>query len=379
MHRIDTATRAIDLFGAGKDGLKDGNKALGISATDLTAAWFNDVQENLAQVLEDAGLALVKGDYAQLKTAIKTIFQKAAAMSAAASGTVDAITANFTPAITALSDHLLLIVRAGGANTSTTPTFTPASATIAAKTIVKGHNQPLAPGDISGAGFRMELQYDLTLDKWVLLNPANGVIKTAMGVYSGVAQYNVATTLTAADIGKVIAVGGAGGPMTLPLLSATRPGDSIVLFCQGGTASVQPQGTDTLYGASSMLASLTFKGNEYVEVTNFGSSWVISSGSWLASAVGVNQTWQNVAGSRAIGTTYTNTTGRPIVVKVSYGLVSGNGLKLTVGGVDVAFMSGNSATVIYQTIEAEVPSGATYVLSYFVGSSSTAQSWAELR
>ena len=33
----------------------------------------------------------------------------------------------------------------------------------------------MAAGDIAGAGHWIELQYDLTLDKWVLLNPATGV------------------------------------------------------------------------------------------------------------------------------------------------------------------------------------------------------------
>ena len=44
-------------------------------------------------------------------------------------------------------------------------------------------------------------------------------------------------------------------------------------------------------------------------------------GAWAAPAadgIGVGQTWQNVAGSRAKRTTYQNTTGRPIVVAVSF-------------------------------------------------------------
>lgn len=151
---------------------------LGRPPTLITDAWLNSVQEEIVNVILAAGGTLDGVQEDQLLKAINTLMQKASAVSAAASGTVDAITANFTPAIAALSDHLLLIVRAGGANTSATPTFTPASATIAAKTIVKGHNQPLVSGDISGAGFRAELQYDATLDKWVLLNPATGVSAT---------------------------------------------------------------------------------------------------------------------------------------------------------------------------------------------------------
>ncbi|MEY2840442.1 MAG: hypothetical protein RJB60_2741, partial [Pseudomonadota bacterium] len=57
-----------------------------------------------------------------------------------------------------------------------TPTFTPNNGTIAAKAIVKGNGLALAAGDIAGAGHWLELQYDLTLDRWVLQNPATGVL-----------------------------------------------------------------------------------------------------------------------------------------------------------------------------------------------------------
>lgn len=77
MHRIDTATRATDLFGAGKDGWRDGNKGAGTQATDCSAAFFNDVQENMSRVIEAAGFALVKGDGDQLRQAIVKMIQTA--------------------------------------------------------------------------------------------------------------------------------------------------------------------------------------------------------------------------------------------------------------------------------------------------------------
>lgn len=99
----------------------------------------------------------------------------------AAGGTADAITGIYAPGITALTNGMTLFVRAGSANATTTPTFTPASGTIAAKTIVKGNGIALAAGDVAGGGHWIELQYDLTLDKWVLLNPAKGVNAFAVG------------------------------------------------------------------------------------------------------------------------------------------------------------------------------------------------------
>lgn len=96
-------------------------------------------------------------------------------VTAAASGTGDALTATFVPAVASLINGMSLCVRSNGSNTVTTPTFTPNSGVIAAKVIVKGAGQPLAAGDIAGAGHWLELVYDQTLDKWILLNPALGL------------------------------------------------------------------------------------------------------------------------------------------------------------------------------------------------------------
>lgn len=90
---------------------------------------------------------------------------------AAAGGTVDAITATFVPTIPALVNHIEVVVEAGGANATATPTFAPDGLT--AKTIVKENDVALVAGDIPGANYRMHLVFDATLDKWVLLNPVN--------------------------------------------------------------------------------------------------------------------------------------------------------------------------------------------------------------
>lgn len=92
---------------------------------------------------------------------------------AVAGGTADAITADFTPNV-ALANGTTVIVRAGAANATTTPTFAPDGLT--AKTIVKGNNLALVAGDIAGAGHWLEMNFDTVLDKWVLQNPAKGVI-----------------------------------------------------------------------------------------------------------------------------------------------------------------------------------------------------------
>jgi hypothetical protein len=78
MDRINTATKAVDLFGAGKHGFKDGNLALAIQPTDLEAAFFNDLQEEfVGGLIEYAGLAPTAGVRNQIRQAIEVLIARA--------------------------------------------------------------------------------------------------------------------------------------------------------------------------------------------------------------------------------------------------------------------------------------------------------------
>jgi hypothetical protein len=96
------------------------------------------------------------------------------------------------------------------------------------------------------------------------------------------------------------------------------------------------------------------------------------------SSVGYSQTWQLLTGSRAIGTTYYNTTGRPIMVAVVYTNNSTNQtVGLTIGGVNVVFDQTSSANTGAGGT-AIIPPGASYV-SYTSAGTLTLVSWSELR
>ena len=129
---------------------------------------------------------LIVGDGTNIQSAVTdaaALFGETVAM--ATGGTADAITATFAPVPRYASNGVPLSVRATAANATTTPTFTPNSGVIAAATIVKGNNLPLAVGDIAGAGHWLELAWDSTLSKWVLLNPATGVVSTISASVQG--------------------------------------------------------------------------------------------------------------------------------------------------------------------------------------------------
>lgn len=105
-----------------------------------------------------------------------------------ATGTADAITATYSPAISAVADGLILSFRAAAANTTTTPTFSPNGLT--ARTITKKGGTALAAGDIAGNLAEYWVRYNSANTRWELLNPT--------GV-SGIVDLTTATIDTAAD------------------------------------------------------------------------------------------------------------------------------------------------------------------------------------
>lgn len=86
-------------------------------------------------------------------------------LTAQATGTVDAITATYAPAVV-LSNRLVVFLRTLGPNTLTNPTFQPNG--VAVKPITKYGGDALAVGDLDGDVLMM---YDLTNNRWELLNP----------------------------------------------------------------------------------------------------------------------------------------------------------------------------------------------------------------
>jgi microcystin-dependent protein len=74
MIRINTATKAVDLHGAGKHGFKDGNVGLGIAPTAFEAAWCNGVQEELLALIEAAGITPSSAVLNQVSSALQNIY-----------------------------------------------------------------------------------------------------------------------------------------------------------------------------------------------------------------------------------------------------------------------------------------------------------------
>lgn len=82
----------------------------------------------------------------------------------------------------------------------------------------------------------------------------------------------------------------------------------------------------------------------------------------LSHTLGVGQTWQDLTASRAVNTSYQNTTGKPIEVKISTSGTSGNNyLYVSVDGAAWLIVSGSgSASALISTNGAVVPNNHYY-------------------
>ena len=360
-----------------------------------------------------------------------------ASITASAAGAADAITATFTPSITTLTAMMTVYVRATSANATTTPTFTPNSVSIPASSIVKGANLPLAPGDIAGAGHILCLQRDLINSNWVLQNPANGVVVAAVvkqiqTVSASVASSALTVTLNAtsldfrsptlsagtvntraiaASISVVVpsgaTLGSVSGTQTrfvLLAIDATSLGGAVELSVVNIAGSINLDET-TLITTTAISAAATASGVAYsttarvsvpFRVVGYVDNTQTTAGAYATvpstvqgfggqalaamSSLGYGQTWQNVAGSRVSGTTYYNTTGKPISVYVStlnVAYSSAVTFSATVSGLVIAsFITPNNANPVYGGggITFVVPPGGSYAVQ-----ASAFDRWFELR
>lgn len=134
------------------------------------------------------------------------------------------------------------------------------------------------------------------------------------------------------------------------------------------TAKIAPTGVSAnTYGSATAIPVVTV--NAEGQVTSATTAAIT-----IPDPIGVDQTWQSLTGSRSLGTTYTNTTGRPIQVTASVR----NTATAVVGGVTI--FSSNTVSccgvpqISYFPLSFIVPDNTTYVIS-----GAGLNVWAELR
>lgn len=212
--------------------------------------------------------------------------------------------------------------------------------------------------------------------------PANLVISSGstLGTVNGV-QSDIA----------VLAINNAG---TIELAAVNIAGG--VDLSETGLISTTAEGGAGAADSATVVYSTTARTNVAYRVIGVVRSTQATAGTWATapsliqgaggqaitamSSLGYGQTWQNVTGSRAKGTTYYNTTGRPIVANINCTENAVNSYSgLTVAGLLIANNNmAHGTNVNVATISAVIPPGASYVWADIVGTA-TLTSWAELR
>lgn len=129
-----------------------------------------------------------------------------------------------------------------------------------------------------------------------------------------------------------------------------------------GTSSFTANSVVLGNGTSALSGNMVAPGASGNVLTSNGSTWQSST----LAAFGVGQSWQNVTGSRATDTTYTNTSGKPIFVIAQVGAQT-NGIYVYINGTLLVRhwydVNGGAGQVGYSTAEFIVGNGDTYYVS----------------
>lgn len=166
---------------------------------------------------------------------------------------------------------------------------------------------------------------------------------------------------------------------------ATQAASSVAITGGSITGITDLAVADGGTGASTLAANAVLLGNgtstlQTVAPSTSGNVLTSNGTTWEsatpAGGIGIGQTWQNVTGSRAADTNYTNSTGKPIMVNITaYKIGSSPATTCFVDGVQVAYIDGTGSTSYgyHSTSSFIVPNGSVYQVAYdFIY-------WAELR
>lgn len=324
MHRIDTPTAQKDKFGAGKNGFTRGNPQTGTPATDLDDDYFDMLQEELAGVVEATGVNLEKSKHNQLLTALKALLLSRANpfadIKADGAGAVSTALAN----LGIKSSSLIDIGEAIGDGKD-----------------LNSYNKP---------GFFYQMQDSQAASG--VNYPENYAGSLIVYKNSGVTQvyrvYSTSRNYSRSFYGGVWSEWAQAYDTINPVPDATTARKGLVQLAGGA-------------GSSSLLV-MTQAAVTALNNTNIGKSQAVT----------------DVTASRALGVTYTNSTGKPIAV----GVAIKGGISLTttayVNGVSYCYDSSTATNASGNGVWFVVPDGMTYsVVS--AQTTGTIIFWTELR
>ena len=231
-----------------------------------------------------------------------------------------------------------------------------------------------------------------------VLTSTAGATVNATALVSGV-QYSVLTlgttlaagfvavgatsvSVTGSIAGTVLTVTAGSGLAVGQILSGTGVTANTTITAlgtgSGSTGTYIVSASQTVASTAITALNLTFTatgaatGDGTVQTTSWASAAPVQNG------IGAGQTWATFnTTTRAYGTTYTNSTGKPIQVLHGYG--RNESATVTVGSVAIATLTHDGNNNNCQTVAFIVPTGAAYVISGTYSNDSCGFYWSELR
>ena len=168
---------------------------------------------------------------------------------------------------------------------------------------------------------------------------------------------------------------------TLRVHDGVTVGGTMLAASTGGSipASQLPAATTSTQGIVKLNNTLTSTSTTEALTAAQGKVLKDTLDTAVSSSLGVGQTWQNVTGSRQLGVSYTNNTGKPIFASIDVlGSSSGyDGIRIVVGGTVVSELL-NIAENQYSQIAFIIPAEQSYSAQQ-TQATINLRRWSELR
>jgi hypothetical protein len=212
----------------------------------------------------------------------------------------------------------------------------------------------------------------------VVLN-ATGRVVGEIWLTQGQAYKFVLKTSAGVTLGTYDNVPGANDPNGIYVALAAASGSSLIGYqpLVGSAITVQTElraldasvvtltaadATFALKGANTDITSLASPAlgaaTATTQTAGNNTTKVATTAFVAANSLGFAQTWQIVV--RTAGVSYTNSTGKPIVLQISASCTTGSNIAIFCDGLTLATYEGATASPIYGTISAIVPNGSIY-------------------
>lgn len=204
-----------------------------------------------------------------------------------------------------------------------------------------------------------------------LNSPTFTGIPLAPTAASGTNTTQVATTAFVTSVVNTLGTMATQNKNAVDITGGTVVGITDLTVADGGTGVSTIPANAVVVGNGTSAIQTIAPGTSGNVLTSNGTAWTSTA---PAGSLGIGQSYSDVTSSRALGTTYTNSTGKPISVMVFVGISNGSAIYGYCNGLNVVTSSQFAGGGTFITWI--VPAGSTYSAS---GPYSSLSQWVELR